>query len=173
MWWRRSWFSLKGKAGIPGQTEGRPATSIGPRVPPVGSLQQRDFGVKVDPDDVRRQMGKGGDQLMPSFLAPDLIEQKGPEIERFRVDLFKRKYLPRARAFPGVRELFERLRAEGQSVVLASSAKAGELEHYKSLAGITDLIYAATSSDDVERSKPYPDIFRAALEHIRPIRPEE
>src|SRR3954470_14250071 len=41
MWWRRSWFSLKGKAGIPGQTEGRPATSIGPRVPPLGSLQQR------------------------------------------------------------------------------------------------------------------------------------
>src|SRR3954467_7248700 len=42
MWWRRSWFSLKGKAGIPGQTEGRPATSIGPRALPVGSLQQRD-----------------------------------------------------------------------------------------------------------------------------------
>src|SRR4051794_11399828 len=41
MWWRRSWFSLKGKAGIPGQTEGCPATSIGPRVLPVGSLQQR------------------------------------------------------------------------------------------------------------------------------------
>src|SRR3954471_11429790 len=41
MWRRRSWFSLKGKAGIPGQTKGRPATSIGPRVPPVGSLQQR------------------------------------------------------------------------------------------------------------------------------------
>src|SRR3954466_6794422 len=42
MWWRRSWFSLKGKADIPGQTEGCPATSIGPRVLPVGSLQQRD-----------------------------------------------------------------------------------------------------------------------------------
>src|SRR4051812_22383449 len=41
MWWRRSWFSLNGKAGIPGQTEGCPATSIGPRVLPVGSLQQR------------------------------------------------------------------------------------------------------------------------------------
>src|SRR4051794_10937020 len=41
MWRRRSWFSLKGKADIPGQTEGCPATSIGPRVPPVGSLQQR------------------------------------------------------------------------------------------------------------------------------------
>src|SRR4051812_4352879 len=41
MWRRRAWFSLKGKAGIPGQTEGCPATSIGPRVLPVGSLQQR------------------------------------------------------------------------------------------------------------------------------------
>src|SRR3954465_10013724 len=110
---------------------------------------------------------------MPSFLAPDLIEQKGPEIERFRVDLFKRKYLPQARAFPGVRELFERLRAEGQTVVLASSAKADEVEHYKSLAGIADLIDAATSSDDVGRSKPYPDIFQAALKHLHPIRPEE
>src|SRR3954467_15980828 len=44
MWRRRAWFSLKGKAGIPGQTEGCPATSIGPRVPPVGSLQQRVVG---------------------------------------------------------------------------------------------------------------------------------
>ena len=57
--------------------------------------------------------------------------------------------------------------------MLASSAKADELEHYKSLAGIADLIDAATSSDDVERSKTYPDIFQAALERIRPIRPEE
>src|SRR5829696_3627244 len=87
----------------------------------------------------------------PRFF-PDLIEQKGPEIERFRVDLFKCKYLPQARAFPDVRELFERLRAEGPMVVLASSAKADEVEHYKSLAGIADLIDAATSSDDVGRS---------------------
>src|SRR3954469_7122537 len=56
MWWRRSWFSLKGKAGIPEQTEGRPATSIGPRVPPVGSLQQR--GVRIlDDHDVAPRVG--------------------------------------------------------------------------------------------------------------------
>src|SRR3954447_5515364 len=48
MWWRRSWFSLKGKAGIPGQTEGCPATSIGPRVPPLGSLQQREECGQLD-----------------------------------------------------------------------------------------------------------------------------
>src|SRR4051812_27166335 len=46
MWRRRSWFSLKGKAGIPVQAEGCPATSIGPRVLPVGSLQQRDVSTR-------------------------------------------------------------------------------------------------------------------------------
>lgn len=133
----------------------------------------RHFGVKVDPGDVRRQMGKGGDQLMPSFLPPDLIAKRGGEIERFRVELFKRRYLPQARAFPGVRDLFQRLREEGRRIALASSAKTDELERYKALAGIPDLVDAETSADDVERSKPYPDIFRAALDRLRPLQAEE
>src|SRR3954465_2002863 len=70
----------------------------------------RHFGVEVDRDDVRREMGKGGDQLMPCFLPPDMVERMGRDIQRFRVDLFQRVYLPQARAFPGVRELFERIR---------------------------------------------------------------
>jgi HAD superfamily hydrolase (TIGR01509 family) len=133
----------------------------------------RRFGVEVDPEDIRRQMGKGGDQLMPSFLPPDLLQQKGRDLERFRVDLFQRVYLPRARAFPGVRELFERIRADGHRILLASSSKAEEVEHYKSLANVADLIDGATSADDAEHSKPYPDIFQAALKRLRPIRPEE
>jgi len=133
----------------------------------------RHFGVEVDPEDIRHQMGKGGDQLMPSFLPPDLIQQKGSAIERFRVDLFQRKYLPRARAFPGVRELFERIRVEGHRIVLASSSKAQEVEHYKSLANVADLIDGATSADDAEHSKPYPDIFQAALKRLHPLRPAE
>src|SRR3954454_16002835 len=44
MWRRRSWFGLKGKAGIPGQERSRPATSARPRAPPAGSVQQRDTG---------------------------------------------------------------------------------------------------------------------------------
>ena len=60
MWRRRSWFSLKGKAGIPGQTEGRPATSIGPQVPPMGSLQQR---VRVSTGDKISAYGVGAGSL--------------------------------------------------------------------------------------------------------------
>src|SRR4051794_40910490 len=133
----------------------------------------RHFGVTVDVDDVRRQMGKGGDQLMPSFLPPELIRQEGSRIDRFQVDLFEREYLPRVRPFPGVRALFERVRAAGQNIVLASSSRAEEVARYAALAAIADLIEEATSADDAARSKPYPDIFQAALRRLRGVGPDE
>ena len=129
----------------------------------------RHFGIEVSHDAVRSQIGKGGDQLMPVFLSREMVDERGEEIEKFRSDLFKREYLPKVRPFPGVRELFERIRAAGQTVVLASSCKEDELGHYEELAGIKDLVQAATTSSDAERSKPHPDIFEAALERIAPV----
>jgi HAD superfamily hydrolase (TIGR01509 family) len=129
----------------------------------------RHFGREVSHAEVRRQIGKGGDQLMPVFLPQEVVERRGEEIERFRKDLFMRDCIGRARAFPAVPDLFRRIRAAGQRIVLASSAKGDELERHKEIAGIADLIEDATSSDDAERSKPYSDIFLAALERIAPI----
>jgi beta-phosphoglucomutase-like phosphatase (HAD superfamily) len=71
----------------------------------------RHFGLEVAHDEVGSQIGKGGDQLMPVFLPPAMLEGRGEEIEAHRGRLFKRDYLPKARAFPGVRALFERARA--------------------------------------------------------------
>jgi HAD superfamily hydrolase (TIGR01549 family) len=121
------------------------------------------FGKKVAFDDVRRQIGKGGDQLLPVFLSQPELDQFGEELERYRSQLFKREYLPRVKAFPGVRPLFERLRRDGKRIGLASSAKGDELADYKKIAGIEGLIDAETSSDDAEKSKPHADIFHAAL----------
>ncbi|WP_328702717.1 HAD family hydrolase [Belnapia mucosa] len=133
----------------------------------------RRYGCSVSHDEVRRQIGKGGDQLMPVFLPPETVERQGEEIEAFRKDLFMRDYLPKVRGFPAVPELFRRLRDAGQRIVLASSAKGDELEHYKRIAGITDLVDAETSSDDAERSKPFPDIFLAAMQRLAPLRVED
>ena len=131
------------------------------------------FGVDVPFDDIRVQIGKGGDQILHGLLPPDLIEEKGEEIQEFRSDLFKREYMHKARPFPRVRELFERIKDSGQRAVLASSGTAGEVERYKEVAGIADLIDDATSSDDAERSKPFPDIFQAALAKLAPLGPDE
>jgi phosphoglycolate phosphatase-like HAD superfamily hydrolase len=94
-------------------------------------------------------------------------------IQEFRSDLFMCEDMHKARPFQGVRELFECIRDSGQRAVLASSGTAGEVERYKEVAGIADLIDSATSSDDAERSKPFPDIFQAALAKLAPLGSDE
>ena len=133
----------------------------------------RDFGHDVAFDEIRGQIGKGGDQLMPVFLDPAELDRKGEDLESHRGRILKERYLPQVVAFPKVRDLFERLRADGKRIVLASSAKGDELEKYKQLARIEDLIDGETSSDDAEKSKPHPDIFQAALKRLGDIRPED
>ncbi len=133
----------------------------------------RGYGKELSFAEVHGQMGKGGDQLMPVFCTDEELEEFGEELEQKRVDLFTSEYLPRVRPFPRVRELFERVRAEGLQIALASSAKEQELERHKQSAGVADLLEAATSADDAERSKPHPDIFEAALAGLKDVRPAE
>jgi len=133
----------------------------------------RDFGHEVAFEDIRSQIGKGGDQLMPVFLSKDELEEKGKALEKHRGEVLKARYLPQITAFPEVRALFERLLADGKRVVLASSAKEDELAKYKEVAWIEDLIDAETSSDDAEKSKPHPDIFEAAMKRLGDVRPED
>jgi len=133
----------------------------------------RHFGVETEEAEVRSQIGKGGDQLMPVFLPKERIEKDGKEIESYRSDLFKREYLDKVKPFPAVRPLFERIRREGLTVALASSGKKDEVKHYQELLGIADLIDVATSSDDADRSKPHPDIFQAAIDKLDRIAPED
>ncbi len=123
----------------------------------------RRFGVEADLDEIRRQIGKGGDQLLPGLVPPAILEAKAEEMQAFRAELFKREYLPQVRAFPGVRALFERIHAAGQTIVLASSGEAEEVKEHKRIADIADLIDDETTSADAERSKPFPDIFEAAF----------
>jgi HAD superfamily hydrolase (TIGR01549 family) len=125
------------------------------------------FGVDLPFERVRSQIGKGGDQLLPSLLSPDQVAQFGKELEHYRSELFKKKYLHQVCGFPGVRELFQRILAEHHKIALASSAKKDELEVLKRAAHIEDLIDEETSSDDADKSKPHPDIFQAALDRLK------
>ncbi|HEV2800955.1 MAG TPA: HAD family hydrolase [Pyrinomonadaceae bacterium] len=133
----------------------------------------RHFGREVEFERVRHQIGKGGDQLMPVFFSPEELDRFGEEMEKFRGDLFKREYISRVRGFPQVRELFERIKADGLRIALASSAKKDELKVYKERARITDLVEEETSADDADKSKPHPDIFEAALKSLGDVRAEE
>lgn len=126
----------------------------------------KQFGKDVPYEQVRHQIGKGGDQLMPVFFSREELEQFGEEMEEYRSKLFKRDYMSRVRAFPQVRELFLRIREHDKRIALASSAKADELSHYKRVARIEDLVEEETSADDADRSKPHPDIFQAVVKEL-------
>lgn len=131
------------------------------------------FGKDIPYEDVRHQIGKGGDQLMPVFFSKEELKEFGEEMEKYRGELFKRDFLPKVRPFPKVRELFQRIIADGKRIALASSAKEEELKEYKRIAHIEDLVEEETSADDADKSKPHPDIFEAALERLSDIKTDE
>lgn len=133
----------------------------------------KEYGYEVPYDQVRHQIGKGTDQLLPVFLSQEDSERVGDRINDFRLEIYQQQMLPQVRPFEKVRELFERLKADGKKILLASSAEREILDTYKQLLQIEDLTDSATSSDDAEKSKPEPDIFQAALEKLEGITAEE
>lgn len=130
------------------------------------------FGVEVPYAEVRAQIGKGADQLLPALVPEDRLEEVAGPLTAFRGRLYREAYLPQVVAFPAVRRLLARLRGDGKRIALASSAEEGELGHYARVAAIEGLYEAATSAGDADRTKPYPDVFRAALEKLGGPAPE-
>jgi HAD superfamily hydrolase (TIGR01549 family) len=124
------------------------------------------FGYQTRFEEVRSQIGKGADQLVPVFVPEKDLDRIYDELERYRSNLFKSKYLQRVKGFPRVRELFQKLIDNQKQIALASSAKGDELSHYKRVAGISDVVAVEVTADNVARSKPQPDIFQAVLRKL-------
>jgi HAD superfamily hydrolase (TIGR01509 family) len=128
-------------------------------------------GHDVPRADIGPQIGKGGDNLVPALL-PDIDEEEQKRLADAHGAVFKARYIDRAQPFAGARALLERVHADGKQVVLASSASAEELDHYIALMDVGEIVAAKTSIDDVETSKPAPDIFAAALSKVG-VAPDE
>jgi phosphoglycolate phosphatase-like HAD superfamily hydrolase len=133
----------------------------------------REFGFHADYEAVRAQIGKGGDKLIPEFVPKDRLQAIQQKLSDFRGDLFKRKYLSLIRPLSCVPELMQRITDHGLQIALASSAKKDELRAYVKIAGIDKFIQEETSQDDVDESKPAPDIFEAALAKLKGITADE
>ncbi len=126
----------------------------------------REFGLSFPREKIRHGIGKGGDQFLQDFLSPEQLQTLGEKLKKRRTEVGVEDYLPRAKAFPQVRELLERIKGEGQRIVLGSSASGPESEWHKKILQCEDLIDDGTSSEDAKKSKPEPDIFLAALKKM-------
>lgn len=131
------------------------------------------YGYDFSFDRLRQQIGKGSEYIIGDLLSPDEAEKYESDIAQYRKQYYQENLLQKVQPFSQVKELFQAIKADGIRIVLASSARKETIAHYKKLLDIENLIDSATSTDDVDKSKPEPDIFQTALEKLKDIQPEE
>ena len=124
------------------------------------------FGIQIGMDDAWRQIGKGGDQVIPFFVPKADLERLEKPIKEFRKDIFHRDYMTRVVSFAKSRELLLRVRQSGMRIALATSSNEEDLKTYGKIVDMDDLIDKASTSADAEESKPEPDIFASALKKL-------
>ena len=112
---------------------------------------------------IHRAIGMGGDQLVPALVGDAADAEKGDDIREARSAAYE-KLIGEVEPLHGSRELILDLKERGLTVVLASSSPQEELDHYLELIDARDLADAWTTKDDVEATKPAPDLVRAALD---------
>ena len=126
----------------------------------------RDAGEWAPMNAIHRLVGMGGDQLVPELLGHD-----SPKATEARTARYS-ELIGDACAFPGAQRLLRRAHEAGLVVALATSAPSEELEVLLDKLDAKEAIDAQTTADDINDSKPAPEVFVTAMKtaHIDPQR---
>ena len=112
---------------------------------------------------IHRHIGMGGDHLVKALCGDQVEDEQGDDIRAAEKVLYA-ELIGEVEPLEGSRELIEELKGRGHAVVLASSAKEDEVDHYLELLDARELADGWTTSADVEATKPEPDLVQAAIE---------
>jgi len=130
------------------------------------------LGISADYPQIVRLIGKGSDKLIPEAFGIEEESSLGRDLAELKGKLFRERYLPRLGPTPGARRLLEKLKSNGLTLVVATSAGREDVSRLLERAGVSDLIDDTTTADDANASKPDPDILQAAIKKIA-ARPEQ
>jgi HAD superfamily hydrolase (TIGR01509 family) len=114
---------------------------------------------------IHRHIGMGGDQIVAALIGEQGEKADGDAIREAEGTAYG-ELIGEVQAMHGASELLAELREDGAEVILASSAKAEEVEHYLDLLDARAMVEGWTTAADVERTKPFPDLVHAALEKV-------
>jgi HAD superfamily hydrolase (TIGR01549 family) len=123
-------------------------------------------GVAVPCWRIHRAIGMGGDRLVPSVAGEDVDEEIGDDVRADWKKIFD-PMLGEIIPFDGARALVTAAKERGFTVALASSGKPDHVKHYLELLDVGDVADDWTSSEDVDATKPAPDLLQVALERVR------
>lgn len=129
----------------------------------------RQYGIMLPIWRIHRHIGMGGDQLVQALIGPDVERTLGDTIRAEETERYG-EMIGEVEPTQDASELIRDLRDRGHTVVLASSARQSEIEHYVELLDARELAGGWTSATDVRATKPEPDLVNVALEraHARP-----
>ena len=130
----------------------------------------RDHGYTVQLWEIHRHIGMGGDQIVAALVGEEGERADGESIHSAESEAYE-ELVGEVQAMDGASELLRELHEDGAAVVLASSAKAEEVEHYVELLDARELVNGWTTAADVEQTKPEPDLIEVALEKAPGDRP--
>ena len=125
----------------------------------------RQHGIVLPLYRIHRHIGMGGDQLVEALAGKEAEEEKGDDLRAAEGPLYM-AMIEEVEPLSGARELLAELKERGHPVVLASSAKAQEVEHYLGLLDARELADGWTTSADVDATKPEPDLVKAAMQKV-------
>ncbi len=120
----------------------------------------REAGEWAPMNAIHRLVGMGGDQLLPELLghdSPKALARRAQCYQELKGDIL---------AFPRAAEALRQVHERGLAVVLATSAPEDELATLRQVLDADDAIDGQTSADDVDRSKPHPEIFLTAMKRF-------
>jgi HAD superfamily hydrolase (TIGR01549 family) len=112
---------------------------------------------------IHRHIGMGGDQIVAAVAGVEIERRLGDSLRKASADEFE-QLRDECTGLAGAQTLVAELKRRGHTVVLASSSSAEDLDHFLDLLGIRQFVDTWTTADDVERTKPHPDVIEVALE---------
>ncbi len=125
----------------------------------------RRYGITPAVWRIHRALGMGGDHLVGEIAGAEVEEERGDALRAAWTEEFE-PMLEEIQPFEGAQELIEEVKARGFRLVLASSGQKAHVEHFLDLVGGRKIADAWTTSDDVEATKPAPDLVGVALEKV-------
>jgi HAD superfamily hydrolase (TIGR01509 family) len=121
------------------------------------------LGLEVDDETLRRQIGKGGDLYVKAVAGEESERRRGEDARKLHGEAYRR-HLPEVRPVPGAKEFLEGIRKLQIRPVLATSSNPGEVAANLRVIGRRPEDFLIVDKDDIDTSKPAPDVFAVALE---------
>ena len=120
----------------------------------------RDAGEDIAMSRIHPLIGMGSDQMLEALFGEQRAELKEAHGKEFEV------FMDEITAFPHAGDILRAVHETGALVVLCTSSQEAHLKPMLEAIDAEDAIDEIVNGDDVERSKPAPDVFAAGMKKL-------